>query len=73
MSQIKNYRSYNSKYQPKPTVAMQNGRLFLQLAQVSSVSGSSESQKGHGVLGSSISDFSGFLNLNKIKQTSNIS
>jgi len=42
-------------------VAMQNGMLFLHAEQTSSVSAKMTSQYGHGDVGSSSSDLSGFL------------
>jgi hypothetical protein len=49
-SQILNY-----EIDLQPTVAMQNGMLFLQCAQFSSVSGTGPSQYGHGEFSSSSS------------------
>lgn len=45
----------------KLTVAMQYGMLFLHPGQRSSHSGRRNSQKGHGVVASSVSDVSGLL------------
>ena len=50
---------FKKSIQPNPdlqlTVAIQNGMLFLQCAQFSSVSGTGPSQYGHGEFGSSSS------------------